>query len=112
VVTALAAFAGFEARGIEIEPVLVALSRDLLAVHAVPVRIEEGSYLPSGVFTDEIAAESFAPARAAVVYAYPWPAEEEVVARVFLRFAPADALLVTFHGGVDLRIRRRTPAAT
>ena len=42
-----------------------------------------------------------------MVYAYPWPAEEKVLDRVFLRFAPVGSLLVTFHGGLDLRIRRK-----
>jgi hypothetical protein len=105
-VTGLAALAGFDARGIEIESDLVEPSRDLLRSHAIEARIDEGSYLPTGAFTDEMEGERFAPADANVIYAFPWPAEEKVLERVFLRFAPRNSLFVTFHGGLNLRIRR------
>jgi hypothetical protein len=108
VMTGLAALAGFEARGIEIGPSLVAASRDLLRAHGIEARIEEGTYAPPGAFADEMTLETFPPAEADVIYAYPWPAEEAVVSRVFLRYAPPEALLVTFHGGADLRVRRAT----
>ena len=43
-----------------------------------------------------------------VVFTYPWPHEEEVVFRLFERFTAPGAILVTFHGADDIRLRRKT----
>src|SRR5205809_587865 len=43
-----------------------------------------------------------------VVFAYPWPDEDQMTADLFQRFAAPGAVLVTFHGGDDLRIRRKS----
>jgi hypothetical protein len=107
IVTGLAALAGFAARGIEIAPALIAESRRLLADHRLPAVVETGSYLPPGIYTDEIRAERFPPADADVVYVYPWPAEARLVREVFRRFGRDGALLVSFSGGVGLEIHRR-----
>ena len=42
-----------------------------------------------------------------LVFAYPWPGEEEVVERLFERFAGDSALLLTFNGLEDLQLRRK-----
>ena len=42
-----------------------------------------------------------------VIFAYPWPGEEAVIEGLFERYAPTGALLLTFHGHEDLRLRRR-----
>jgi hypothetical protein len=42
-----------------------------------------------------------------VVFAYPWPDEESVTGELFDRYAGAGALLVTYHGGDDFRLRRK-----
>ena len=44
-----------------------------------------------------------------VIFAYPWPDEEFVTTELFEHYAGAGALLVTYHGGDDFRIRRKTP---
>ena len=44
-----------------------------------------------------------------VVYAYSWPDEEAVVADLFDRYAGPGAVLVSYHGGTDFRLRRKMP---
>jgi hypothetical protein len=41
-----------------------------------------------------------------VIFAFPWPGEEIVVENLFTRFGAEGALLVTYHGIEDVRIRR------
>ena len=43
-----------------------------------------------------------------VVFAYPWPGEEEAVVDLFEAFAADGTLLVTYHGLEDLRLQRKT----
>ncbi|MCK6459507.1 MAG: hypothetical protein L6Q95_06390 [Planctomycetes bacterium] len=42
-----------------------------------------------------------------LVFAYPWPGEEEVIEGLFERYAGDSALLLTFHGLDGLRLRRK-----
>ena len=42
-----------------------------------------------------------------VIYAYPWPGEEEVIDGLFLRYAADGALLLTYNGFEDIRLRRK-----
>ena len=42
-----------------------------------------------------------------VIFAYPWPDEEGATEKLFDRFARDGALLVTYHGGDDQRLRRK-----
>lgn len=106
-ISGLAAFAGFTARGLEVEPALVAESRQLLAAHDLSTIIDTGSYLPPGAFRNEMTSETFAPADADVVYVYPWPAEQQLIREIFRRFGRDNALLVSFTGGIGLEIHRR-----
>ncbi len=46
-----------------------------------------------------------------VIYAYPWPDEEDLTAQVFHRHARDGAVLVTYHGGDGLRFRKKTGKA-
>lgn len=114
VVASLAATLGYEASGIEIEPDLVAEARRLSAAHAIDVEFFVGSYTPAGAFDDTIDEDrlheplGFRPTEFDVIYVYPWPAERKIVAGLFERFAPRDALLVSYHGGKDLQVHRKT----
>ena len=97
VVTCLAAQLGFDARGIEIEGRLVAAAQRLAEEAALPVRFDCGDYwMPD-----------YVPPAADVVYAYPWPAEERHVFALFERCAPHGALLLSYHGGKQLRLHRQ-----
>jgi hypothetical protein len=112
-VACLASLLGYRATGIEIEPDLFDAARRLARDNRIEVDIVRGSYTPPGTFTGDVdmpaleAELGFAPTAFDVVYAYPWPAEEDVVLGLFERFAPAGSLLLTFHGGGDVRLHRR-----
>jgi len=124
VVTCLAAFLEFDAYGIEVDGTLVRASRRLAADYDLPVEFAQGSFIPRGDRMLMRAASSFswlttteAPAHEelglatedfGIIFAYPWPDEERALAQLFERHAAADALLVTFHGGEDFRLRRKS----
>ena len=42
-----------------------------------------------------------------IIFAYPWPDEEHLTETLFEHYAAPDALLVTYHGGEDFRLRRK-----
>jgi hypothetical protein len=42
-----------------------------------------------------------------VVFAYPWPGEEQVIFDVFADCAAVGALLLTYHGQEGLRLQRK-----
>jgi hypothetical protein len=119
---------GFEACGIEIEPALVDGARQLAEDHGFPIEFHCGSFIPEGGETLldeerdgsgdgfgwlargqgttpeelELPAEDFD-----VIFAYPWPGEEHIVAALFRRYAAEGALLITYHGSEDIRVRRK-----
>jgi hypothetical protein len=97
IATGVAALTGFSARGIEIEPGLVEDARRIAAEHAIDATFAVESYR----------VDDPVPIDADLVYAYPWPAEEKFVFAEFERRAPEGGLLLTFHGGGDLRLWRR-----
>jgi hypothetical protein len=121
VVTCLAATLDFDAHGIEIDAELVDEARALAADFEVPAEFVRGSFIPPGgekYLRDEHAWLStetggpeeewgLAPADFDVVFAYPWPDEEDLVARLFDHYAAAGAVLITYHGGDDFRLRRK-----
>ena len=128
VVTCLAGLAGFDAVGIEIERELVELSVVLAENHSIECEFICGSYVPEGgdlvleahaadldrevtwLRTDgqngyellELDVDDFD-----LVFAYPWPGEEEVVFDLFARFTAVGALLLTHHGEEGMRLQRK-----
>jgi hypothetical protein len=122
VIACLAATVGFEACGIEFEADLVDLSRRLARDHHLKVdfcrgnlvpyggqRIAEGvdefqwlavggpdPYEPLGLEIDDFD----------VIFAFPWPGEERVIARLFDRFAANGALLMTYNDVEGIRLLR------
>lgn len=128
VVAMLAARLDYTACAIEIEPDLVDRSIELAEDFDVPVEVACGSFIPEG--GDEIADGTYefawlrtdAPSGYAeleldprdfdVIFAYPWPGEEEVVLELFDRYAAPGALLVTYQGIDEIRVRRRSAART
>jgi hypothetical protein len=124
VVTCLAAMLGFDACGIEIEGELVDAAQELADDFELPVEFLCGSFIPAGskaalsadgtsfawLTTEWAKARDEAelgPADFAVIYAYPWPDEERLIASLFERHAGAGAVLATYHGGEEFRVRRR-----
>jgi hypothetical protein len=123
-VACLAALLDFDACGIEVEPELVDAAQQLADDFDLPVEFVQGSFLPAGYETGlEGANAEFAwlsteaapaygplgldPDSFDVTFAYPWPDEEWVTERLFERHGRPGALLMTYHGGEDLRLRRK-----
>jgi hypothetical protein len=53
---------------------------------------------------DELGLE---PADSDIVFAYPWPGEEEAIASIFERHAAPGALLLTYHNDQRVRLQRQ-----
>ena len=123
VVAMLAARLGFQASGIEIHPELVDEAEALAEELGIDVEFACGTFVPRGGEDLADAPQEFGwllagggcghealgvdPSDFDVVFAYPWPGEEQVIEDLFERFAATGALLLTFHGYEDIRLRRR-----
>jgi hypothetical protein len=123
VVTCLAAMLGFDARGIEIEPELVHAAQELADDFDLPVEFHHGSFIPPGgehylslgsgfsglTPTEGHAHEDLglAPEDFDVIFAYPWPDEEQSIEDLFAHYAGAGAVLVTYHGMGVPRLRQK-----
>jgi hypothetical protein len=123
VTACLAAMLDFDAVGIEIDGDLVDAAQKLADDFGLPVEFIRGSFIPQGGEVRADIQEDFAwltieetranaelgldPDDFDVIFAYPWPDEEGVTERLFDRYAGAGALLVTYHGGDDFRLRRK-----
>lgn len=122
VVAGLADLLGFEASGIEIEGLLVEEARRLAEDHDLNVEFAQGSFVPRGGEAKVYAGGEYSwlttesddayddlglePADLDVVFAYPWPDEEEVTGQLFEAFAGPGAILATYHGGL-FQLRRK-----
>jgi hypothetical protein len=123
VVTCLAAFTGFRAWGIEIEPVLVDAARVLATDFGLDVNYLCDSYLPRGSceYFDDSEPSLYLVARPGevqehwglspddfdVTFAYPGPDDDSAIAELFGRFGSTGAVLLTYHGRDGLRLRRK-----
>ncbi len=112
IVTILADLLGYEAYGIEIEPWLVERSIELAEQFGSNAIFAEGSFVPPAYQeeTEHLAADQLTPtdgpraydelglglADFDLVFAYPWPGEEEWLFEMIRRFARPDALLLTY----------------
>lgn len=127
-VTCVASLLGFDAVGIEIEPDLVAVAETLADDHGIEAEFVRGSFVPPGGddCLDAHAAEldrevtwlrtdgedayeliGLDPDDFDVVFAYPWPGEEEVIFDLFAEFGAVGALLLTHHGENGMRLQRK-----
>jgi len=127
VVACLAAMLDFDAHGIEIDPGLVDEARRLAADFDRDVTYACGNFIPyEGQHFADRAFDSawlamggadahdelgLDPSDFGVVFAYPWPGDEQVIEDLFEHFAAEGSLLVTYHGVEDLRVRRKTTGA-
>jgi hypothetical protein len=123
VIACLAESLGFDAVGIEIELQLVELAESLAEEHGLSVRFVCGSFLPSGAeprleMPDDVAwlttigpdgyeELEMGPDEFDVVFAYPWPGEEQVIFDLFADSAAAGALLLSYHGQEGLKLQRK-----
>lgn len=129
VVAMLAAALEFQAYGIEIEQSLVDGARQLAEDFDLPVDFIVGSFVPHGgehiaeqLDTGEYAwlsthADSayaqlgMAPGDFDVIYAFPWPGEEDIILSLFEEFASVGALLLTFGQIEGVQVRRKVVRA-
>jgi len=126
VVASLAAMLGFKVCGIEIERGLVDASRRLADDFGLPVEFVHGSFVPSGAEAEEAHADNIAeffwlvtdaddaydelgldPDDFSVVFAYPWPGEENLIASLFEKYAAEEALLLMYNQFDSVRLRRK-----
>lgn len=123
VTACLGTLLGYEACGIEIERDLVDASQELADAHGLSTQLVHGSFIPEG--GDHLAIDSgdFATLTTdvqsaydelglgvedfAVVYAYPWPGEEQTVERLFEAYAATGALLITYRGMNHIHLHRK-----
>jgi hypothetical protein len=49
----------------------------------------------------------FTPDEFDLIFAYPWPDDERVTADLFEGYAAGNAILLTYHGGDDFRVRQK-----
>lgn len=123
VVTGLAALSEFDACGIEIEPLLVEEARRLTEDFDLNCEFACGSFIPDAA--EEIAINpselawlsTDAPDAYAelqlnvddfdVIYAYPWPDEQDILGDLFDQFASDGALLCTFESPDEVLVRRK-----
>lgn len=127
VVASLAALVGFDAVGIEIDRDLYDASRELAEEFDIPVELVNGSFISHGA--DDLVDQAFADCDGGlsldphadhaydelglevrdfdVVFAYPWPNDEKLTARLFERFAARGALLLTYSDPSSMRLRRK-----
>lgn len=126
VVTCLASLLEFEACGIEIQDHLVEASRELAEDFELPVDFITGSFVPFGGqsnvdesfqvdahWIDGEADNSYeelgiAPDEFDVIFAYPWPGEEQVISELFDLCAADGALLVMYTAMDGVRIQRKS----
>ncbi len=124
VVTIMASRLGFEAYGIEHEPVLVALSRRLAEEHGPLARFATGNFIPgeyawTGRHGDENFRTPFETCEPGygelgmeledfdLVYAYPWPDEQELYQDILEQCGHRRALLLSYDAREGLMLSRR-----
>jgi hypothetical protein len=123
VVACLAAMLDFDSCGIEIEGELVEEAEQLADDFGLPVQFIRGSFIPEGSEVRLAPGDGFSwlttegdgtqeelglgPDDFDVIFAYPWPDEEQVIGDLFEQHASVGAVLVTYHGHDDLRLRRK-----
>jgi hypothetical protein len=123
VVVGLAALLEFDACGIEIEESLVREAQKLAEDFDLPVEFVRGSFVPRGAEDRVHAGGTYSWLTTEgdyayddldlevsdfdVVFAYPWPDEEWVVCDLFDRFAGTGAILATYHGSGEFRLKRK-----
>lgn len=126
VVAIMASHLGFDACGIEIDADLVDEAEDLAEAFDLEVEFACGTFVPpGGEDLTDVPTEfgwlsaggrcghaelGLDPSDFDLVFAYPWPGEEQIVENLFERYAATGALLLTYHGYEDLRLRRKVRA--
>jgi SAM-dependent methyltransferase len=122
VVTAFAYELGLDAIGVEAESTLLEQAKRLLAQWQVPAQLEWGNFVPAGgeLLVDDPNVPSLSHPVPnvygklgleiddfAVIYAYPWPGEDDFFESLFARYAAKGAYLIQFRGPNDVRVLQK-----
>ncbi|HTN76874.1 MAG TPA: class I SAM-dependent methyltransferase [Pirellulaceae bacterium] len=123
IVAGLASQLGFDAYGIEISAALVHEAERLANHFGIAVEFVCGSLVPPGGESMAAQTVEFAWLSAAsdtaydelgldatdfdIIFAYPWPGEEQAIFDLFDRFAAMGAVLITYHGVQGIRVQRK-----
>jgi hypothetical protein len=127
VVASLAAMLRFDAYGIEIDRQLFEASQQLAADFDLPTVFIHGSFVPPG--SERILDRAFTNQDGGllldtqtdrsyedlgldirdfdIIFTYPWPNDEPLIARLFSTYASRGALLLTYHDSKPMRLRRK-----
>lgn len=129
VVAMMASLLEFQSYGIEIDAELTTCARMLASDFDLPVDFVTGSFIPDGgdALVDELFSSSESWLTTSidgaydelgmtlsdfdVVYAFPWPGEQDVVSALFEEFAAVGAVLVTFDQLEGVRCWRKVARA-
>ena len=127
VTASMAAMLGFDSYGIEIDPELFEVSRELAKQHGLSVRFISGSFIPVGsdklidrAYTNHDGDMMLIPHSDGtydemgmdvsdfdLIFAYPWPKDAKLTGSIFNKFASSDALLLTYNGLESMRLQRK-----
>lgn len=122
VVSALASSLDLDAIGIEAETELLRQGRQTMSGWDLDLELIHGNFLPRG--SEDLADDPMLPSLGhdvpdayetlglelddfSIVYAYPWPGEDEFHRLVFDQHADVGALLMQFCGPYDIRLWRK-----
>jgi len=124
VASCLASMLGFEACGIEIEDELVDEARSLASDFGLDVEFASGNFIPRrGEDLADVRADSawlamggrdgheelgLDPEDFDLVFAFPWPGDEEVILNLFDRMGATGALLLLYLGLEGIHLYRKT----
>ncbi len=122
-VAMLGAMLGFDAYGIEVERELVDDSRMLAMRHGVEIEFACGSFIPNDAdyapqhldefaWLDTSTPDAYEDLELDIddfdlIFAYPWPGEQDVMFGLFDMWAARGACLLTNHGLEGLRLHRK-----
>jgi len=124
VVAAMAAMLGYEACGIEINHELVDEARGLADDFGLSIDFVCGNMIPTGgdAYADTASSEMSWLSMGGhdayeelgldvddfdVIFAFPWPGEEDVIDNLFEHYAAVGAVLITYHGIDGIRVQRK-----
>lgn len=130
--TCLAALLGYEAYGIEIQPELAEISREMARQLDIPVEILCASYIPDGYESysgvggaDLVELETFYYPGVAIdqkpryegmdidiasidlFFVYPWPDEQELMTKLFDAVAVDGAILIAYYSFKEICVYRK-----
>jgi hypothetical protein len=126
VIVGFGALLGLEAHGIEIEGDLVTSANELLAEHDLSATTVQGSFVPTDFIDeglDDLETRTVLGQPDAydnlgrdlddfdLVFAYPWPTEEELYREIFRRGADYGAILLTWSRQEGIRAYRKVARA-